>query len=171
MSFNKPAPLIIVMLLTGLILTMTGCAFNKVEIQNPQLLEGKKTVYIYADDDRMGFKENVEKGLSKLGFRTTEIKGEADLTVDYHGNCYWDVFHYTCSKLNFFITERKSRQVLINARFFGSVPYSVETIILNLFKEIQEEIILKTKRACKTGGGQAATLSFPPSTRKPGCPF
>ncbi|MCE5264473.1 MAG: hypothetical protein LLG97_13190 [Deltaproteobacteria bacterium] len=126
--------------MAGLILGTSGCYFNKAEISNRNLLEGKRAVFIYAHDDPMAFKEGVKKGLIGLGFSITDVKSEADLAVDYSGVCGWDVFHYTCSSIRLFVTDRASGEVLVKARFGGGVPFSVETILDILFKEIEAEI-------------------------------
>ncbi len=143
MRFSRHIPRIALLLVCALFFLATGC-FKRAEIGDRKLLEGKKTVYIYAPDDPMTFKENVRKGLARLGFSVVDVKSEADLVVDYRGNCGWDLLHYTCKLINFFVTDRASGEIVIKASFQGSTPLSVEKILKDMFTEIETKIRMES---------------------------
>lgn len=123
----------------------TGCAFHRAEVIDPEALETKKLVFIYGIEDPLNLKESVRGGLKDLGFSVTEDKEEAELVADFNYKCYWDVIHYTCRKLNFYISDRGTKVIILQSRFWADTPFGPEKLVADLFEKVGEE--LKKKRA------------------------
>jgi|GEM_PF-4562861 len=119
---------------------VSGCAFHRAEVLDQKILANKKIVFIYGLEDPLEIKESVSDGLINLGFKVTENKAEAELIADYKHRCYWDVIHYTCSEINFFLTDPKTKKLVLKSRFLGDTLYTPKTLVADMFKKVGKEL-------------------------------
>jgi hypothetical protein len=126
-----------------IIFFLSGCAFNKVEVKKPELLNKNKTVFVFLDNDKAQIRQTIVENFTRLGFTITEDKPTAGLYVDFNGNCGFDVFHYTCMNFNMFVTDAVSKEIVFQSSFFGDTPFSAKTLINNMFIKVEKELSKK----------------------------
>ncbi len=125
---------------------LSGCAIHTVEIKRPDLIEPHKTMFVFGHEDVADINKTVKKNLTGMGFSLVQEKSDAELLVDYNFNCRFDVFHYTCKTFNLFVTDSKSRETAIQAKFWADTPFSAETLVNDLFKKLEGELENKKVR-------------------------
>lgn len=76
----------------------------------------------------------------RQGFVITEDKSKAELMVDFNYQCYWDIFHYTCKRFNFYITDAVSGKVLIHSQFSANTPFGAEDQVESLLENVDDEL-------------------------------
>ncbi len=121
------------------LLSITGCAINSAQVNRPDLLNRNK-MFIYGYADAADIYSTLKKNLLRIGFDVTENKDESELVVDYNYDCGWDVIHYTCLKFNMFITDTKSKEIVLKSKFWGSTPFSAGHLISNMFDKLEKEL-------------------------------
>lgn len=139
LRFTKTGVLFSLITLSVLLLN-SGCAINKAQLNRPDLIDKNKKVFIYGHTDAADINSTVKKNFIRLGFDVIENKNEAKLIVDYNYQCYWDVFHYTCTKFNMFVTDVMSNEIVFKTKFWADSPFSASTLINNMFDKLEKEI-------------------------------
>ena len=137
----------IIILLSSFIITLcaiSGCAVHRAEVIDKNILTHKKVVFIYGLEDPLEIKESISSGLNDVGFTVTENKEEAELIADFKYKCYWDVIHYTCREINFFLTDLKTKKIVLKSSFWGDTPFTPKTLVADMFKEVAKELQEKT---------------------------
>ena len=123
-----------------LVSSLCGCTFRHTDVFDLGVLTRKKVVFIYGIEDDLKIKETVRNGMIRRGYTVTEDKSKAELTVDFNYQCRWDVFHYTCKRFNFYITDAISGKVLVHSRFWADTPFGVEEQVNNLLENVDGEL-------------------------------
>ena len=123
-----------------LVASLCSCTFRHTDVFDPGVLKRKKVVFIYGIEDDLKIKETVRNGMIRRGYTVTEDKSKAELTVDFNYQCRWDVFHYTCKRFNFYITDAISGKVLVHSRFWADTPFGVEEQVNNLLENVDGEL-------------------------------
>jgi hypothetical protein len=124
----------------SILLFNLGCAINKAQVNRPDLIDKNKKVFIYGHADVANINSTITKNFIRLGFDVIENKKEAELVVDYNGECGWDLFHYTCGKFNMFVTDTISNEIVFQSKFWGNTPFSASTLISNMFEKLEKEL-------------------------------
>lgn len=122
-----------------LVIIISGCV-SKVEILDNKQNIINRPIYVYGLDDHIGTRETVKTKLSSLKFDVVENKSEAEIIADYNCSYYYDVIHYTITKFEFFITDKKNGKILLKYEFYGNTPYSAGGILNKAFKEIEQKL-------------------------------
>jgi hypothetical protein len=97
-------------------------------------------MFIYGHADVANINSTITKNFIRLGFDVIENRKEAELVVDYNGECGWDVFHYTCGMFNMFVTDTKSDEIVFKSEFWGDTPFSASTLINKMFDKLEKEL-------------------------------
>lgn len=121
-----------------LVASLCGCTFRHTDVFDPGLLARKKVVFIYGIEDNLKIKETLRNEMMRWGYIMTEDKSKAELTVDFNYQCYWDVFHYTCKRFNFYIADAASGKVLVHSQFSANTPFGVEEQVKNLLENVDD---------------------------------
>ena len=129
-----------VVLLLAILSSVSGCAVNRAEVLDQNILANKKVVFVYGLEDPLKIKGSVDEGLTKLGYTVTEQKEKSELIADFKYKCYWDVIHYTCSEINFYLSDPKTKKIVLQSRYWGDNPFGPETLVKDLFKKIESEL-------------------------------
>ncbi len=131
--------------------SLYGCTFRHTDVFDPGVLMRKKVVFIYGIEDDLKIKETVRNWMIRRGYTVTEDKSKAELAVDFNYQCRWDVFHYTCKRFNFYITDAISGKVLVHSRFWADTPLGAEEQVNNLLENVDGELNKKRDEMSQPG--------------------
>lgn len=103
-------------------------------------MNDKTTVFIFRQNDDVGIKKKVEEKLEAMGFAISGDKNSAELLADYNYLIHWDVVHYTFENFYFFLTDNKTKKVIVESHWWGGTPLGVESIIERIMEDVKEKL-------------------------------